>query len=77
SEPISNDPIIFRKDMPDDMKIKITDAFFAFVQTPEGKDVFNKIYGVTEFKRATDADYEPVRNMLNALGKNAAELMKK
>lgn len=77
SEPIPNDPIIFRKDMPEEMKTKIIDAIFAFVATPEGKEAFNKIYGVTEFKKATDADYEPVRRMLNDLGKNAADLMKK
>jgi phosphonate transport system substrate-binding protein len=77
SEPIPNDPIIFRKEMPEEMKAKIVDATFAFVATPEGKDAFSKIYGVTEFKRATDADYEPVRKMLNDLGKNAADLMKK
>ncbi|HEY8269929.1 MAG TPA: phosphate/phosphite/phosphonate ABC transporter substrate-binding protein [Pseudobdellovibrionaceae bacterium] len=77
SEPIPNDPIIFRKDMPEEIKAKVVDAIFAFVSTPEGKDAFNKIYGVTEFKKSTDADYEPVRKMLNELGKNAADLMKK
>lgn len=77
SEPIPNDPIIFRKDMPEEMKAKIVDAIFAFVATPEGKEAFNKIYGVTEFKKASDVDYEPVRKMLNDLGKNAADLMKK
>jgi phosphonate transport system substrate-binding protein len=77
STPIPNDPIIFRKDMPEEMKAKIVDAIFAFVATPEGKEAFNKIYGVTEFKKATDADYEPVRKMLNELGKNASDLMKK
>ncbi|MGZ3743550.1 MAG: phosphate/phosphite/phosphonate ABC transporter substrate-binding protein [Pseudobdellovibrionaceae bacterium] len=77
SEPIPNDPIIFRKDMPEEMKGKIVEAIFAFVATAEGKEAFNKIYGVTEFKKSTDADYEPVRKMLNDLGKNAADLMKK
>lgn len=77
SEAIPNDPIIFRKEMPEEMKTKITEAILAFVSTPEGKEAFNKIYGVTEFKKATDADYEPVRKMLNDLGKNAADLMKK
>ncbi|MBC7370834.1 MAG: phosphate/phosphite/phosphonate ABC transporter substrate-binding protein [Bdellovibrionaceae bacterium] len=77
SAPIPNDPIIFRKDLSEEMKTKIVDGLLAFVATPEGKDAFNKIYGVTEFKKATDADYEPVRKMLNDLGKNAADLMKK
>lgn len=77
SESIPNDPIVFRKEMPEEMKQKITDAIFAFVSTPEGKSAFDKIYGATEVKRASDADYEPVRKMLNDLGKTAAELMKK
>ena len=77
SAPIPNDPIIFRKEMPEEMKTKIVDGILAFVATPEGKDAFNKIYGVTEFKKSTDADYDPVRKMLNELGKSAADLMKK
>lgn len=77
SEPIPNDPIVFRKDMPEDMKEKIVEAILAYVATPDGQAAFKAIYGVTEFKKATDADYEPVRTMLKALGKNANDLMKK
>lgn len=77
SEPIPNDPIIFRKDMPEEMKTKIADAFLAFVSTPEGKAAFKEIYGVTDIKKATDSDYDSVRNMLKALGKSANDLMKK
>ncbi len=77
SSPIPNDPIIFRKDMPEEMKAKIVDAFLAFVTTPEGKDAFDKIYGVTALKKSTDGDYESVREMLTALGKDASELVNK
>ncbi len=77
SEGIPNDPIIFRKDMPEEMKQKITDAFVAFVETPEGKAAFEKIYSVTAIKRATDADYDSVREILKTLGKSASDLMKK
>ncbi len=77
SESIPNDPVIFRKDLPEEMKVKITDAFLKFVETPEGKAAFEKIYSVTELKRASDADYDSVRLMLKALGKSANELMKK
>lgn len=77
SQEIPNDPIIFRKEMSEEMKTKVIDGILAFVATPEGKEAFNKIYGVTEFKKSTDVDYEPVRKMLNDLGKNAADLMKK
>lgn len=77
SDPIPNDPIIFRKDMPEEMKTKIIDAFMAFVATEEGKVAFKEIYGVTELKKATDVDYDAVRKMLTSLGKTATELMKK
>lgn len=77
SEGIPNDPIVFRKEMPEEMKNKIVDGFIAFVATPEGKEAFKAIYGVTELKKANDSDYESVRTMLKALGKDANDLMKK
>ncbi len=77
SEPIPNDPIIFRKEMPEEMKAKIIASMISFVATPEGKEAFNAIYGVTDLKIASDADYEAVRTMLKTLGKNASDFMKK
>jgi phosphonate transport system substrate-binding protein len=77
TDPIPNDPIVFRKTMPEDMKNKIVEAMVKFVETPEGKDAFKKIYGVDAIRKATDADYDAVRTMLKSLGKNAAELMMK
>ncbi len=77
SEPIPNDPIVFRKEMPEEMKTKIIQAMMSFVATPEGKDAFKAIYGVTDLKLATDADYESVRSMLKTLGKDASDFMKK
>lgn len=75
SSSIKNDPIIFRKDLPEEMKTKIIDAMMAFIATPEGKNAFKAIYGVTEVKKATDADYDEIRNMLN--DKDMTELMQK
>ncbi len=77
TEAIPNDPVIFRKDMPEEMKKVIMDAFIKYVSTPEGKETFNKVYGVTDLKVATDKDYDSVRAMLKALGKTADEMMKK
>lgn len=77
SEAIPNDPIIFRKEMPEEMKEKITNAFLTFVATPEGKKAFKEIYAVDELKKATDKDYDAVREMLTALGQSADDLMKK
>ncbi len=75
SESIKNDPVVFRKDMPEEMKTKIIDAMISFVSTKEGQDAFKAIYGITEVKKATDADYDSARAMLRAAGANAEELM--
>ncbi len=77
SEPITNDPIVFRKDMPEEMKTKIVDTMIAFVGTPAGKDAFKAIYGITDVKKATDADYDVARAMLKSTGQSAEELLTK
>jgi phosphonate transport system substrate-binding protein len=77
SDPIPNDPIVFRKEMPDEMKEKITVALLNFIKTPEGKSAFEKVAGVSDLKRAGDTDYDAIRNMLKALGKDANEMLMK
>lgn len=77
SESIPNDPIIFRKEMPEEMKAKIVDALLAFIATPEGKDAFKAMYSIDEMKKSTDADYEPVRALLKTIGQKPEELMQK
>jgi phosphonate transport system substrate-binding protein len=77
TESIPNDPMVFRKDMPEEMKKVIVEAFMKFVSTPEGKTAFDKTYGATELKTASDADYEPVKKMFDSLNVNAEEMIKK
>ncbi len=77
TEAIPNDPIVFRKDMPEEMKNIVVEAFVKFVATPEGIGAFKKIYGVDGIKKTNDSDYDEVRNMLKKLGKDANDLMKK
>jgi len=77
SDAIPNDPIIFRADLTEEMKTKISDSLKAYIQTPEGKDVLKKIYGIDNLKTATNADYDVVRDMLKSLGKSADDLVKK
>lgn len=74
---IPNDPITFRKEMPDDMKKAITEAFLKMVQTEEGKNAFKAIYGVTAIQTATDKDYDAVRDMMKIAGIKVEEAMTK
>lgn len=76
TDAIPNDPIVFRKDLPQEIKDKVVDVFMKYVKTPEGKEVFEKLYGVTGLKAATDKDYDGVREMLKTLGATAQGLMK-
>lgn len=76
SEAIPNDPIIFRRELPEEMKNVLVEAFLKFVKTPEGRVAFEKLYGVTDLKRASDSDYDTVRKMLEELGQDLDALMK-
>ncbi|OYZ23981.1 MAG: phosphonates-binding protein [Bdellovibrio sp. 28-41-41] len=77
SEPIPNDPIVFRKDMPEEMKLKVIDALMKFIKTEDGLKAFKETYGVTDLKLTTDAEFEPIRKMLAEIGKSAQEMMSK
>jgi phosphonate transport system substrate-binding protein len=77
TEAVPNDPIVFRKDLPEEMKTKITEALLKFIHTPEGLQAFNNIYTYTDLKPAVDKDYDGVRAMLKSLGKSADDLVKK
>jgi phosphonate transport system substrate-binding protein len=74
STPVPNDPIVFRKDLTEDMKMKIAQAFKDFVKTSEGQTAFKEIYGVTELKDATDVDYQATLKMYEDLGVNLNEM---
>lgn len=74
---IPNDPIIFAKDMPEEMKQTVVDTFLKFVKTPEGKESLKKLSSVDELQPATDADYDIVREMVKEAGLNPEEALKK
>lgn len=73
---IPNDPIVFRKDMPEDMKEKITVALIEFAKTPEGLESLKKLSSVTGLARTTDKDYDDTRAMIKSLGNIDRELKK-
>lgn len=76
TDTIPNDPLVFRKDMPEELKEKITISLEKYIKTPEGAKVLKDLYHITDFKRATDSDYEPVRSYLKELGKTAQDFIK-
>ncbi|MGZ3769662.1 MAG: phosphate/phosphite/phosphonate ABC transporter substrate-binding protein [Bdellovibrio sp.] len=67
SDPIPNDPIVFRRDIPEEMKEKIVDTLLQFVTSPEGQKAIGSMFGATNFKKTSDADYETIREMVKVL----------
>jgi phosphonate transport system substrate-binding protein len=74
TDPIPNDPIVFRKGLSKEIKKDVQEALLAYLNSKEGKAVFHELYGVTGLKKATDKDYDAVREILTALGKSASDL---
>lgn len=64
TESIPNDPYVFRKDMPEEMKRKIVNAFLKFVSTPDGQKAMFEIADVVSLIKTSDGDYDPLREML-------------
>jgi phosphonate transport system substrate-binding protein len=62
SDPIPNDPMLYRKNLPEDLKKKIREAFYSVKNLP-----FGEMGTVARFDPATDKDYDSVRNVAKAL----------
>ena len=74
--PIPNDPVVFRKDIPEEVKQKFADALIKYIKTEEGKSVLLGMYHITDFKVAADKDYDLVRGYLKDLGQTAQSFIK-
>lgn len=70
TDPIPNDPVVFRKDLPEEMKEKISAALIRYAESPAGKEILQKISGVTGLIPATDKDYDATREFYKELGKD-------
>ncbi len=74
--PIPNDPLTLRKDLPEELKVKIVQAFQNYIKTEEGKKVLMDMYHITDFKEAADKDYDVIRGYLKDLGQSAQDFVK-
>ncbi|GAB6282200.1 MAG: phosphate/phosphite/phosphonate ABC transporter substrate-binding protein [Ignavibacterium sp.] len=76
TDEIPNDPIVFRKDLPEEMKMKIVDAMINFVSTPKGQEAMYRIYDIRNLIPAKDSDYDVLRDKLKKLSINVSEHVK-
>ena len=76
TDSIPNDPIVFRKDIPEELKIKIINSLVKYIKTEEGAKVLKDMYHITAFKEASDKDYDGIRQYLKDIGAQAQEFVK-
>ncbi len=65
---IPNDVVAVSTDLPADLKEAIYAAIEEYLATDEGEAMFDEIYGWTDIRRATEADFDIVREAAAALG---------
>lgn len=76
TDPIPNDPIVVRKDLPPDMKRLIAQSMVNYVKTEEGRTALEKTFGVTGFQPTTDQAYDAARKMFEELSQEADAMLK-
>jgi phosphonate transport system substrate-binding protein len=65
---IPNDTVSVRKDLPQDLVVKLETALLTFASTPEGKKVLTDLYTIDNFAQAKDAEYKVVEDMAKNMG---------
>ncbi len=68
SDPIiPNDTVSYAKDLPADIRQKITDAIVGMTKTEAGKAALNAVYQVSDVKQVDDSFYDEFRVYLEAI----------
>ena len=75
TEKIPNDPFVFRKELPPAISDKFIAAVKKYLSTEGGKKAFRDIYSVEGVVDTTDADYETLREMIDALNIDKSKLL--
>ena len=68
TDPIPNDVVAVRSELPEDLRVAIFDATKAYLDTEEGEAVFDEIYEWTDIRLASDEDFDIVREAAVKLG---------
>tara|TARA_R110000868_G_scaffold90968_8_gene252151 strand:+ start:1993 stop:2892 length:900 start_codon:yes stop_codon:yes gene_type:complete len=76
TEPIPNDPFVFRKDLPKEITEKFITALKKYISTPDGKKAFENIYSVEGVIDTTDADYDGLRQMIDSIQIDIEKMVK-
>jgi phosphonate transport system substrate-binding protein len=76
TDSIPNDPIVFRKNFPNQWKEQIALSLKKYIHTEEGKKVMYNLYHMEDLRDSRPNDYDSIRSILKELGKNPEDLLK-
>ncbi len=76
SSEIPNDPIVYRKDLPEEIKQSLSKALIQFAASPTGLKVLGQLSSITGLAPITDKDYDKARADIKLLGKDSSEVKK-
>ena len=76
TDAIPNDPVVFRKDFPPELRKIIVAAIKKMVKEEKGAKIIYDLYYMDDFKDANLQDYEKVETMLLEIGKTAQDFIK-
>ncbi|MFZ9001317.1 MAG: phosphate/phosphite/phosphonate ABC transporter substrate-binding protein [Bacteriovoracaceae bacterium] len=76
TDPIPNDPFVFRKGLPIEIRDRFIEATKKFLQSEQGKEVFENIYNVSGVTDATDEDYDKLRELIRTIKIDIKNLIK-
>jgi phosphonate transport system substrate-binding protein len=72
---IPNDGVQFQSDLPQELRDQIVDGMLAIVETEEGQEALGTAYQWEELTKAGDSYYDAFRQILQAAGVSAEDLM--
>jgi ABC-type phosphate/phosphonate transport system substrate-binding protein len=77
TDEFANDALVFREDLPSELKTKDENAIWDWSQTAEGKITLKDLNNGTALKKVTNADYEKDLKMLSEMEEDLKTNMKK
>ncbi len=77
TEPIPNDPIVFRRGFPAELRDTIVRALLAFQRTPTGRRILFDAYSIEGLAPASDHDYDQLREVIRNFGGDLKALLQR
>jgi len=73
TDTIPNTPVVFRKNLPQETKTKLVEAFQKIAEDPKDMTALGKMYDSTGFGPANEESFNKIQKILRTLGKEVKE----